>query len=389
MTLLPFKRDQFTWLGYVMLAYFAYLQSAMGPLVNFLRAELHLTYSEGGFHGTGYAIGMITAGVIGGAVTRRWGRRVTFWGGGAGMGLGALLLLVGQHLLVTVMGAYVMGAISGLFLATINATLSDQHSQHRAIALTEANIYASISSTFAPLLLGGFAAIGLRWRSAIFIALAAWIILYIGRRETSIPTALPSDPETKRKGSSRLPAAFWAYWYLGMCAGALEAGIGFWGADFLNKSVKLPLETASGLVSVMFGAMVFGRIVGSRLTRTIPTHRLVVGTTLLIVLGFPIFWLSSVPALNIVGLFIVGLGMANLFPLSLASATGAAPFQADAASAYISLGIGLSILVVPQLIGFIADRAGIHTAFGLIGAIAIVAALVAVANARLFGAQQA
>ena len=58
--------------------------------------------------------------------------------------------------------------------------------------------------------------------------------------------------------------------------------------------------------------------------------------------------------------------------------------QADSASAIVSLGIGISILVVPQLLGFIADRAGIHTAFGLIGAIAVMAAVMALANARLF-----
>jgi hypothetical protein len=39
----PFVRDRFTWLAYLMLAYFSYLQAAPGPLMPFLRDELHLS----------------------------------------------------------------------------------------------------------------------------------------------------------------------------------------------------------------------------------------------------------------------------------------------------------------------------------------------------------
>lgn len=32
-----FVRDRFTWLAYIMLGYFAYLQAALGPALPFLR----------------------------------------------------------------------------------------------------------------------------------------------------------------------------------------------------------------------------------------------------------------------------------------------------------------------------------------------------------------
>lgn len=385
MSSVSFKRDQFTWLAYFMLAYFAYLQSAVGPLVNFLREELNLNYSEGALHGSAYAIGMIIAGFIGGAVARRWGRSATFWGGGAGMAIGALFLILGQNSFVTVASAFLMGLIGTLLLSTINSSLSDKHGEHRAIALTEANIAASISSMLAPLLLGGLAAIGFGWRAAILVFIVAWGIAALIGRTTAIP-AIESEPidtpDGKQKRSGKLPSAFWVFWLLVMLGGALEAGLGFWGAAFLNTAIGLPLETASGLVSVMFAAMVVGRIVGSRLTRTIDTNTLLVRTILIVVVGFPIFWLSPVPVLNIIGLFIVGLGIANLFPLALSAATTAAASQADTATAYVSLAAGLSILTVPQVIGFAADRVGIHSAFAILGVLALAAMVVVLGIAR-------
>ena len=84
-----FTRDRFTWLAYAMLAYFAYLQSALGPAMPFLRRELNLSYTLGGLHLSAFALGMIGAGLSGAALAARWGRRAIFWGGAGGMGIGA------------------------------------------------------------------------------------------------------------------------------------------------------------------------------------------------------------------------------------------------------------------------------------------------------------
>jgi fucose permease len=378
----PFKRDQFTWLAYFMLAYFAYLQTAtIGPLASFLRDELKLNYAEGALHGSAYAAGMILAGILGSTITRRWGRSATFWGGGAGMAAGALCLILGQSTLVTIPSTFVMGLLGTLLLSAINASLSDKHGPQRAIALTEANIAASISSTLAPLLLGGLAGIGLGWRAAILVAVLVWIVGTALTYRISIPANETVSQTTQHK-AGKLPTAFWIFWSLGALGGALEAGIGFWGATLLNKTAGMPLETASGLVSVMFAAMVVGRIVGSRLTRRYNTSKLLLSTIIIVVVGFPIFWLATVPLLNVVGLFIVGLGIANLFPLALSASTSAAAAQSDTATAYISLGAGVSILVVPQVIGLIADQVGIHTAFAFIGVIVITILVIALVSVR-------
>ena len=90
-----FNRDRFTWQAYLGLAYFAYFQAALGPLMPFLRDELNLSYTVGGLHFSAFALGMMLAGSTGDLIATRWGRYRTFWGGGIGMVLGIICFSVG------------------------------------------------------------------------------------------------------------------------------------------------------------------------------------------------------------------------------------------------------------------------------------------------------
>ncbi len=77
------------------------------------------------------------------------------------------------------------------------------------------------------------------------------------------------------------------------------------------------------------------------------------------------------------GLFITGLGQANVFPLALAAASNSAPDHIDKASARISLSAGLAILIAPQVLGSLADAVGISSAFGIVLIFALIVSYLA------------
>ena len=114
-----FHRDRFTWLAYLLLGGFAYLQASLGPLMPFVRSELNLSYTVGGLHLSAFAAGMIGAGLLAAPLARRFGRRALFWGGAAGMSIGALLLLAGTHPSATIGAALVMGFLGTLMLTIL------------------------------------------------------------------------------------------------------------------------------------------------------------------------------------------------------------------------------------------------------------------------------
>ncbi|RPI98897.1 MAG: MFS transporter, partial [Chloroflexi bacterium] len=250
-----FNRDRFTWMAYWMLAYFAYQQAALGPLVPFLRGELHLSYTVGGLHLSAFSAGMILAGLSVNRLVQRWGRRRVFWASGAGMAVGALLLVLGHHVILTIAASLVMGLPGTVMLILIQATLSDRHGERRAIALTESNVIASMGAGIAPLMVGGLQRIGIGWRGAPVVGALVWVFLLLRfRREP-----MPANVSESQLGAARqipLPPLYWIYWAVVFLVVSVEWCVIFWGADFLENNVGLGRVTAATLMSVFFLAMV-------------------------------------------------------------------------------------------------------------------------------------
>lgn len=377
-----FLRDRLTWLGYLMLAYYAYLQSAVSPLMNFLGEELHLSYTVRALHLSAFALGMIIAGLTADRAAARFGRARVFWAGGAGMALGAVLLTSARTPAFSITATLIMGTVGSYTLVMIQALLADLHGERRAQALTESNVVASIAAALAPVLvstleagrIAGSVIAGFGWRLALWVGVGAWALLAARFAREAIPRRVSAAP-VERAQVGRLPRAFWRLWFVVLFGVSIEWSVIFWGAEFLETSVGLDRVTASGLMSVFLGAMVVGRAVGSRLTRLYAAHLLLLAALGLVAIGFPIFWLSGVAGLNIAGLFICGLGVANLFPLSLSAAAATAPDQVNTASARVSLAAGLAILIAPQLLGSVGDSVGISAAFAFV-AVFVIASLV-------------
>src|SRR3712207_727811 len=111
-----FRRDRLTWIVYVVLAWFAYLQAAPGLVIVHLRDELDLSYSTGGLHVAAFAAGSTVAGVISARLERALGRRRLWWSAAALIGAGAIGLTAGRIAAVTVGSVLVMGVGGGLLL---------------------------------------------------------------------------------------------------------------------------------------------------------------------------------------------------------------------------------------------------------------------------------
>lgn len=364
-----FVRDSFTWLAYLMLGYFAYLQAALGPLMPFLRAELHLSYVLGSLHVSAFALGMIVVGFSGDSVAKRVGRRAAFWLGAIGMAVGAVCLTLGITVVLTIASAFMMGILGSLLLVMIQATLSDQYKEQRTIALTEANTIASIGAGLAPALIGIFQRSVFGWRGTLYTAVAVLVVLALVFWRVAMPKRLQSEEQHASNKKVTLPVAFWTYWVALVCCVATEWCIYVWSVDFLHTAVGLSSSAAAFTLSLFFFASVVSRFIGSRLTRVMRGPTLLLIALAITCVGFPIYWLSpSGPLLwlNILGLFIAGLGVANLFPFALSVATSTAPLQADAASARLSLGAGIAIFLAPFALGWAADNFGIQRAFSIV-----------------------
>jgi MFS family permease len=367
-----FVRDRFTWLAYLLLAYYGYLQAALGPLMPFLRAELDLNYTVGGFHFSAFALGMVLAGLTGDRFAGRWGRASIFWGGAIGMAAGAIGFALAQKVAFTITAAFLMGFLGTLLLVMIQAALSDHHGHNRAIALTEANVAASLSAMLVPIMIGFFQRIQIGWRLSLVIPVIALALIAWRFHNIDIPDIRRVGRE-KADSLARLPFIYWTYWLVIVIGVAIEWCLVFWGAEYLANAVGLTKTAAATAMSAFFLAMVIGRYSGSRLTRRFPTGKLLFLALVIALIGFGVFWLVRLAPLSLIGLFVAGLGVSNLYPLTLSLCTSVASEQADKASARITLGTGSAIFIAPFVLGWTADQLGIANAFAIVALLIFIA----------------
>jgi fucose permease len=166
---------------------------------------------------------------------------------------------------------------------------------------------------------------------------------------------------------------------------AVEFCLIYFGAEHLD-AIGLSTGDAATAVSAFYVGILAGRVAGAGLTRVSGRTTILLWASLgLTAVGFVPFWLDAQPVVAIAGLFVCGVGIANLYPLSLALALAAAPDRTDAANALTQLLGGVLVIVAPYLLGSLADHLGLRSAFAIEPVLIVLSAVLLVAGLRATG----
>ena len=382
-----FNRNRLTWLAYLLLAFYGYFLNILGPITPFLKEELGLSYTVSSLHFTAFAVGILLVGLGGHILIRCVGRWRSLWIGAIGMSVSAFLLLAGKTPAITIGACLVMGLVGSLILVIVPSVLSEQHGELRAVALSEANVIASLVATAAPLMVGWFAHLTGGWRWALGMVAFAPILMRLGLGKIKLPQAAPARADSIQ-GKHSLPILFWVYWVALVLAVAVEFCMISWSADYLENGLGMLKVDAAQSVSLFLAAMIVGRLAGSRLVQHFSTHKVVIGSIFVASLGFLLYWSTTSLLLGLGGLFVTGLGVASLYPLILSLAIGAANGQMIQASARATLASGTAILTLPLVLGRLADVVGIRSAYGVVALLLISVFLIIGLTGRLAPVQQ-
>jgi MFS family permease len=358
----PFVRDAPTTLSYAALGCFTFWLYAFGPALSLLREELSFSYTVLGVYSVLWSAGAALAGAGFAVAARRLSRSTLLWGSALAAAAGAGLFTLGSGVAPTLAGAGLLGLAGTTLLTVTQAILSDRHGERRDRALTEANVGAGACAVAAPLVLGALAAGPAGWRAAFALPALALAALYLRNRRRPLPGPRGSSAPAR---PGRLPAACWLFAGLTAIGTAVEFCLVYFGTEVLVTTGLSTTVAATALSSNYLGILV-GRLAGAALTRrpgrTVPLLSASLAVT---AAGFLLFWLTGSPAVAVAGLFVCGLGIANLYPLSLALTIGAAGGQEDRANARTQLLAGLVTAAAPYLLGSLADRHGLTAAFAV------------------------
>ncbi|MFJ6623288.1 MFS transporter [Kitasatospora sp. NPDC091335] len=169
-----------------------------------------------------------------------------------------------------------------------------------------------------------------------------------------------------------------------LCTAYGEGAIADWTTLHLTDDVHASSVVAATGYGAYAFAMAAGRVSGTWLSIRLGQTRLMLLGGLTAAVGMLVAALAPAVPVAICGFVLVGLGLANLFPLSIARAGAAGGPQGVAFAS--SLGYG-GMLIGPVVIGFLADAAGLPLALTTVAVAATLAALLPLSVGRRLGVE--
>jgi fucose permease len=127
---------------------------------------------------------------------------------------------------------------------------------------------------------------------------------------------------------------------------------------FLMKLHGFTLEQASYGISIYFTALMISRFAGAILLQCLKPIFFLVSTTVLAILGTLLLWLSPSGSMAQIGIFIIGLGAGNLFPLIFSIVMERMPSRANEISGLLIMAV-VGGAIVPPLMGMAGTTIGV------------------------------
>jgi MFS family permease len=296
--------------------------------------------------------------------------------------LAALLvsvLVVGPGLVrsVTGLGVVLMafGAVTGMLNVAMNSM------GVRLEAAARRSLLPSLHAAFSfgglgGSIVGGVAASAVGPATHLVVVAGAGLLLtaLVARALTAGDETLrPTGPGPAEPPSRDLAGVRTIVITLGAIAGCTAFGEGAlsdWAALHLAEDLgAAPVLAAAGYASFSL-AMACGRLGGQWLLSVLGETRLLVLGGLLGAVGMLLAALSRSVPVALLGLVLVGLGLANVFPVAIARAGALGGARGVGLASTVGYG---GLLLGPALIGFLAARVGLPTALTTVSALAVIA----------------
>lgn len=317
------------------------------------------------------AAGAIGALPLAGWLVGRLGSRIVTTGSAATLSASLVLPVLAPGIASSAAALALLGASNATLDVAMNAQGVMVEDRYRRPIMSSFHAFFSLGGLLGA---GGAAAALAASVSAVahvaIVALLALAVVCVVR--TGL---LPSEPKRSRDPVFALPpAGLVGLGALTFCALLAEGAMGDWSAVYLRDSLgTTPALAAMGFAAFSL-AMALGRFAGDGLARRLGAVTLVRCSGALAAAGLAAALLSGRALTTLVGLALVGAGLANVVPMLFSAAARTPGIHAGSAIAAAATTGYFGFLVGPPLIGFAAEVAGLPTALGLVSvACAVVA----------------
>jgi len=317
-----------------------------------------------------FAIGLVCVGLVAPSLAGPGRRHNAFVLALLAMAAGAVVLSTSIVPGVSLLGALAMGIGAAVIVALAPALGTDTEGASATGLLSRANALSSAAGLVAPLLLAGAIAVGVGWQTGYLLApvLATLALLVVLHRRT-LPDARPKPGRLDPGGQPVLPGEQPSVrlWLSLLLSVSVEFCMVFWAASYLREDLGLRSAAATALAGAFLAGMALGRAAVAAIARLTKTIEATVQLAVIVALtGFLIFWAAGAAWVATIGLAGTGLGIALLYPITVARYVRVADASSTHASARAALASGCAIGVAPLVLALISDAVGLRAAYLLV-----------------------
>lgn len=295
-----------------------------------------------------------------GILMDRFGRKKTVL---LSVGLSAIALLIpfiAYNLLVVLISFSMLGAANTILQVAINPLLADIVPEDRlASSLTFGQFVKAISSFLGPVIAGFMVWYFNNWKlvfpsfAAISIASAIWLFLTPIHEEK-----IMVSKSTIKSCVSLLKDPFILSLFLGIVfVVGIDVGLNTTIPKYLIEKSNMPLEQAGLGISLYFISKTIGTFLGSFILMRLSLKKFYFYTAVLAVVALISTLLVSGITAILIGIFVTGLAVANIFSIIFSVAMIKKTSQKNEISGLMMMGIAGGA-IIPLLMGLVSDRYG-------------------------------
>ncbi|NPV76177.1 MAG: MFS transporter [Anaerolineae bacterium] len=344
-----------------------FVDNLKGPTMPALLKEMNFSYSQGGTILLAAYLGFFAATLLTGVLADVAGRRAVLLAAACSIFLGVVGFVTLKTFWGITISFFIIGLGTGGFDLGGNSIIVDLQPKEKGRYLSLISVVHGISAMISPLLAGFFIAGSLGWRPGYLVVLALAVVMIVFASLTKYPAGAGTFQEgmnLKTLGKQiTMPQMRWLY-ILMMAYVGLEMSMASWLPAYLQEVHGMSVRMSSQSVSLFFGGLMIGRLIGSFVIHRVGYLRVLLiastGGLACLALG-----LSGSTGMTFFLPF-SGLFFSITFPVTTAFATDMHRDNIGSMIGLLFSFAGLGGAIGPWLIGLLIDVAGMQTGFSLV-----------------------
>lgn len=378
-------------LGVVLNLFYAYMSLGLvlimlGAILPDLKADYALSYQVGGALLSVQSVGYVLAGLLAGYLPLMLGIKVSYILIQLSVTLGFIMLLISGNPVWLLIAMLLIGVGKG-GITNYNNLLMNIYSEGNAGPLNILHACFAAGAVIAPLI--ALAVSG--WRVAVIIGCACCaaslvFLVLAGFSDADLENADSADAAAAGTEEGRKKKVdygflkeklFWVTVLICFFYQAVEASFMGWMTSFLIDTGVMEASLARFTTSVLWLALMAGRLLCSVAARKFRPVHMILALTLITTVFMILLLLNRSPAGLIIATAGIGLGMSGMFGTSVSNAGDIFSRYPVCMGFFVFLA-SMGAIAAPAIIGVVANKAGMHTGMStlLVFAACMVAAAV-------------